>query len=81
MCLTFVNSRDFNTLYNFEDGKMYYQRIYFMIKNVSVSIDDEATATLVDSATMQKLNADTVYLTSCKDLMDELGGSAQIGKI
>lgn len=75
---TFVNSRDFNTLYNFEDGKMYYQRIYFMIKNVSVSIDDEATATLVDSATMQKLNADTVYLTSCKDLMDELGGSVDL---
>lgn len=75
---TFVNSRDFNTLYDFEDGKMYYQRIYFMIKNVSVSIDDEATATLVDSATMQKLNADTVYLTSCKDLMDELGGSVDL---
>lgn len=75
---TFVNSRDFNTLYDFEDGKMYYQRIYFMIKNVSVSIDDEATATLVDSATMQQLNADTVNLTSCKDLMDELGGSVDL---
>ena len=52
---TFVNSRNYNSLNTFEDGIMYHQRTYFKIANVSVSGEEEAAVTLVDSATNQQL--------------------------
>ena len=72
---TFINSRDYNSLNTFEDGVMYHQRTYFKIANVSVSGEEEAAVTLVDSATNQQFNSSEVYLRSCEELMSELGGA------
>lgn len=75
---TFVNSRNYNSLNTFEDGIMYHQRTYFKIANVSVSGEEEAAVTLVDSATNQKFNSSEVYLISGEELISELGGAVAL---
>lgn len=69
---TFVNSRNYNSLNTFEDGIMYHQRTYFKIANVSVSGEEEAAVTLVDSATNQQFNSSEVYLINGEELISEL---------
>ena len=75
---TFVNSRNYNSLNTFEDGIMYHQRTYFKIANVSVSGEDEAAVTLVDSATNQQFNSSEVYLINGEELISEFGGAVAL---
>ena len=75
---TFVNSRNYNSLNTFEDGIMYHQRTYFKIANVSVSGEEEAAVTLVDSATNQQFNSSEVYLINGEELISELGGAVAL---
>lgn len=75
---TFVNSRNYNSLNTFEDGIMYHQRTYFKIANVSVSGEEEAAVTLVDSATNQQFNSSEVYLINGEELISEFGGAVAL---
>ena len=70
---TFVSDTAPGILSTFTDGKMYQQRVYLKISNVSVPTQTAATATVVDAATMQQLDAGEVYWISCKELLDEFG--------
>ena len=51
---------------------------FLKIANVSVSGEEEATVTLVDSATNQQFNSSEVYLINGEELISELGGAVAL---